>query len=136
VKWQPVTLIAHTTPCRPSYLFCTSAVFDNVDIDDIARIALAWEQKWGFIRGGDIAARERRWQMGNSLTVLSSERIGELAKELVDKARENSLDPTLDSPFALLAKDNDIMWSGGEPAMFEIPLIRSFHIAYLTHPEM
>lgn len=91
-----------------------TVVFDNVDIDDIAKIALAWEQKWGFIRGGDIAARERRWKMGNSLSVLSSERIGELAKELVDKARENSLDRVVDSPFALLAKDNDIMWSGGE----------------------
>ena len=71
----------------PSNLY--PAVFDNVDIDDIAKIALAWEQKWGFIRGGDIAARERRWQMGNSLTVLSSERIGELAKELVGLSKLN-----------------------------------------------
>jgi hypothetical protein len=89
-------------------------VFDNVDIDDIAKIALEWEQRWGFIRGGDIAARERRWEMGNSLTLLSSEKIGDLAMELCNKARENSLDSSIDSPFALLAKDNDIMWSGGK----------------------
>jgi protein phosphatase PTC7 len=51
--------------------------------------------------------------MGNSLTVLSAERIPALAEALCEKAREASLDPTLDSPFALLAKENDIMWSGG-----------------------
>jgi hypothetical protein len=52
--------------------------------------------------------------MGNSLTVLSAEYIPSLlAEALCEKAREASLDPTLDSPFALLAKDNDIMWSGG-----------------------
>jgi hypothetical protein len=108
-------------------------VFDNVDIDDIAKIALAWEQKWGFIRGGDIAARERRWQMGNSLSVLSSERIGELATELVHKARENSLDSAVDSPFALLAKDNDIMWSGGETTIFGMtPSARLVHAHILT----
>jgi hypothetical protein len=90
-------------------------VFDNVDIDDIAKIALEWEQRWGLIRGGDIAGRERRWEMGNSLTLLSNEKIGDLAKELCEKARENSLDSSIDSPFALLAKDNDIMWSGGKP---------------------
>ena len=47
------------------------------------------------------------------LTLLSSERIHELAEALCQKARENSLDSATDSPFALLAKDNDIMWSGG-----------------------
>jgi protein phosphatase PTC7 len=88
-------------------------VFDNVDIDDITKIALKWEQGVGLIRGGDIAAREKRWAMGNSLTILSSEKVGSLATELCEKARENSLDSSKDSPFALLAKDNDIMWSGG-----------------------
>jgi protein phosphatase PTC7 len=94
-------------------IMATDGLFDNVDIDDIAKVALEWEQKNGFIRGGDIVARERRWKMGNSLTVLSAERIPALAEALCEKAREASLDPTLDSPFALLAKENDIMWSGG-----------------------
>jgi hypothetical protein len=103
-------------------------VFDNVDIDDIAKVALEWEQRWGFIRGGDIAARERRWEMGNSLTLLSSEKIRDLAKDLCEKARENSLDSTIDSPFALLAKDNDIMWSGGTSRVsLPIQLLFSFH---------
>ena len=38
-----------------------------------------------------------------------------LAKEIVDKARAMSLDKNRDSPFALLAKENDIMWGGGMP---------------------
>ena len=38
-----------------------------------------------------------------------------LAVEIVEKAREMSLDKNRDSPFALLAKENDIMWGGGMP---------------------
>lgn len=95
-------------------IMATDGLFDNVDIDDIAAIALEWEQKYGFIRGGDISARERRWKMGNSLTLLSAEGAPCLAEELCKKARANSLDASVDSPFAILAKENDIMWSGGQ----------------------
>ena len=38
-----------------------------------------------------------------------------LARALVLKARELSLDKRRDSPFAVLAKENDILWSGGMP---------------------
>lgn len=38
-----------------------------------------------------------------------------LARSLADAAYKNSLDTTVDSPFALLAKDNDILYSGGVP---------------------
>ena len=34
---------------------------------------------------------------------------------LASRAQELSLDSTVDSPFALLAKDNDILWGGGRP---------------------
>lgn len=95
-------------------LFNLLTVFDNVDVDDIAKAALKWEQTVGLIRGGDIAARDKRWASGNSLTLLSSEKVGGLANELCELARENSLDNSKDSPFAMLAKDNDIMWSGGK----------------------
>ena len=95
-------------------IMATDGLFDNVDVDEIAEIALEWEQQFGFIRGGDILARERRWAMGNSLSLLSSEVIGDLAVKLCEKAREKSLDTTTDSPFAILAKENDIMWSGGK----------------------
>lgn len=94
-------------------IMATDGLFDNVDIDEIAAIALEWEQQNGFVRGGDIDSREKRWFIGNSLTDLSYERIPHLSEVLVKKARENSLDSTTDSPFALLAKENDIMWSGG-----------------------
>lgn len=96
-------------------LMATDGLFDNVDIDDIAKIALDWEQDNGFIRGGDIIEREKRWSAGNSMTLQSSEQIGELAQRLCIQARENSLDNSIDSPFAILAKENDIMWSGGMP---------------------
>lgn len=38
-----------------------------------------------------------------------------LAEKLVRTAREFSLDSSKDSPFAVLAKENDIMWGGGMP---------------------
>jgi protein phosphatase PTC7 len=95
-------------------IMATDGLFDNVEIDDIAKYGLEWEQQCGFIRGGDIAARERRWEMGNSLTLMSSEHVTDLAKGLCEKAREVSLNSTIDSPFAILAKENDIMWSGGK----------------------
>lgn len=96
-------------------IMATDGLFDNVNLDDITKIALKWEQSVGLIRGGDIAARERRWAMGNSLTLLSAEKVEDLATQLCEKARENSLDKIIDSPFAMLAKDNDILWSGGMP---------------------
>ena len=95
-------------------IMATDGLFDNVDVDDILSVVLEWEQNCGFIRSGDIAARERRWAMGNSLTGISAETIGDLARSLALKARENSLSNE-DSPFAILAKENDIMWSGGMP---------------------
>lgn len=94
-------------------IMASDGLFDNVDIDDITKVGLEWEQQVGLIRGGDIAAREKRWQMGNSLTLLSKERVFDLASDLCDMAREKSLDSLTDSPFAILAKENDIMWSGG-----------------------
>lgn len=96
-------------------IMATDGLFDNVDVDDICATALAWEQSCGFIRGGDITAREARWAMGNSLTGISAETITDLAQELTSLARENSLNNEVDSPFAILAKENDIMWSGGMP---------------------
>lgn len=96
-------------------IMATDGLFDNVEVDDIASLALAWEQENGFIRSGDIVAREKRWAMGNSLTELSADTIESLAMRLCRKARENSLKRDVDSPFAILAKENDIMWSGGMP---------------------
>jgi len=38
-----------------------------------------------------------------------------LAERLARRAQELSLDRNVDSPFALLAKENDILWGGGRP---------------------
>jgi len=96
-------------------IMATDGLFDNVEAEDIVKIALEWEQETGFIKGGDIVSREKRWASGGSMTIQSSQAIGRLAKALCDKARENSLNSSVDSPFAILAKENDIMWSGGMP---------------------
>jgi len=96
-------------------IMATDGLFDNVDIEDIAQIALDWEQKSGFIDGGGNNSRNKRWSLGNSLTNVSAKSIPQLADILCQRARDNSLDSTIDSPFALLAKENDIMWSGGMP---------------------
>lgn len=95
-------------------IMATDGLFDNVDIDDIASIALEWEQENKFIDGAGINGRNKRWASGKSLTELSARAIPSLADILCQKARDNSLDSSIDSPFALLAKENDIMWSGGE----------------------
>jgi protein phosphatase PTC7 len=115
-------------------IMATDGLFDNVDIDDIATVALEWEQKNGFIRAGDIVARERRWKMGNSLTLVSAEGVTSLAEELCKKARENSLNASVDSPFAILAKENDIMWSGGKNLVWHVATYRaSFLPSFFLH---
>ncbi|KAL7534188.1 hypothetical protein ACHAXR_005708 [Thalassiosira sp. AJA248-18] len=96
-------------------IMATDGLFDNVDIDDITKIALHWEQQSGFIDAGGVDGRKKRWSLGQSLTDLSARSIPNLAELLCQKARLASLDNTIDSPFALLAKENDIMWSGGMP---------------------
>ena len=41
--------------------------------------------------------------------------VEELASRLAHRAQQLSLDGETDSPFAILAKDNDICWGGGRP---------------------
>lgn len=96
-------------------IMASDGLYDNVDIDEISQITLDWETKHSFIRGNDLKAREKRWGMGNSMSDLSFEKIPALADTLCKRARDLSLDNTVDSPFAILAKENDIMWSGGKP---------------------
>ena len=83
-------------------ILATDGLFDNLHLDDIVAEVEDWEN--------------------NELGVPSKTNVGEfndctskLAKRLVEKAREYSLDSSRDSPFALLAKENDIMWGGGMP---------------------
>jgi len=96
-------------------ILATDGLFDNLDVDDICQMALEWEEECGFICSGDIVSREKRWAMGNSLTDISADKIPDLAQRIAIRARENSINNQVDSPFAILAKENDIMWSGGMP---------------------
>ena len=102
---------------RGDIILCaTDGLFDNVATDEISRICFAWELENGFVdENGDIMRRQKRWNRGYTRNDASRRNIGELAKRLTDRARELSLDKMTDSPFAILAKDNDIMWSGGMP---------------------
>lgn len=94
---------------RPGDLIvmATDGLFDNVELDDINKIALEWEKKHNFVRNGDVCQ--------TTMALESSKAVQDLSMTLVERARENSLDNTTDSPFAMLAKENDIMWSGGMP---------------------
>lgn len=50
------------------------------------------------------------------LEIVSKEpEVEKMTKKLVEKAYELSLDQSRDSPFARLAKENDLMWGGGMP---------------------
>lgn len=58
----------------------------------------------------------------------------DLAKTLTLKAREYSLDANKDSPFALLAKENDIMWGGGMPDDTTVVVMRVVNTNYQPPP--
>ena len=69
----------------------------------------------------EITSWEQRWFPTSTVEELQSpsargeEAMQALARNIVLKARELSIDKKRDSPFAVLAKDNDILWSGGMP---------------------
>jgi protein phosphatase PTC7 len=87
-------------------VMATDGLFDNVELDEICSIALAWEKKW-FANGA--------YSSGLRAADFPEESVQELAMTLCKRARELSLDQKRDSPFAILAKENDIMWGGGMP---------------------
>ena len=82
-------------------ILATDGLFDNLDLDEIVAEVGAWEK----------SSKEASSSSSSS----SSQDIGALAEQLVQKARLLSLDKSRDSPFAILAKENDIMWGGGMP---------------------
>lgn len=84
----------------------TDGLFDNVELDEILSLSVAWEAEWF---GGPNKGR-RLDQPGAEAQAME-----DLARRLCFRARELSLDQTRDSPFAILAKENDIMWGGGMP---------------------
>ena len=87
-------------------LMATDGLFDNVDIDDITKLVLNWER--------DVGILTKNNEIVDS-TAKVENHSADLAKRLCELARENSLNSQLDGPFAILAKENDILWSGGMP---------------------
>jgi protein phosphatase PTC7 len=85
-------------------ILATDGLFDNIDLDDILDETSTWETAW-FDSG------ENSDMIHPQLPSAKGEQaLMELSEKLVRKARELSLDKHRDSPFALLAKENDIMW--------------------------
>ena len=102
-------------------VLATDGLFDNLDLNDLVSHIRDWEDEWF---GKMWLKYPLDKQMGIEGTDKDQEAMNALAKSLVLKARELSLDKTKDSPFALLAKDNDIMWSGGMPDDTTVVLAR------------
>ncbi len=94
----------------------TDGLFDNMELEEILFIARDWEQQ--FLDSDVYSAEKDRDNINPACTIL--------AKELCSRAREKMLDIDCDSPFALLAKENDVMWSGGMPDDCTVIVMRTF----------
>ena len=88
-------LVRHEYRCRWSYvaqvILATDGLFDNMDEEMMLELIHRWH--------GD---RDNRHRPSSS---------EELAQQLVDKALELSLDKSIDSPFATLAKEKSPSWT-------------------------
>lgn len=88
-------------------ILATDGLFDNLDLDEIVDEVSIWEQNY-LNNGSNCNPINNSSSNGNTPVQI-------LAEQLVRIARERSLDKHRDSPFAILAKENDIMWGGGMP---------------------
>ena len=82
-------------------------------IDEIVKFVSEWEEEYypKSKRLGGVSNKSNTTNIANSKSAVQI-----LAERLTNKAREYSIDTKRDSPFALLAKDNDVLWSqGGKP---------------------
>lgn len=86
-------------------VLATDGLFDNIDLNEIVHEVSKWEQENFSSKGRDLRTMNKE---GNQA-------MQDLAVRLVNTARTLSLDQSRDSPFAILAKENDIMWGGGMP---------------------
>lgn len=82
----------------------TDGLFDNMDLDDVITVVSQWEAKHF---PGANGVLDSSYQGHGAMQPL--------AQAMVEAARNFSLDSSRDGPFALLAKENDILWSGGMP---------------------
>jgi protein phosphatase PTC7 len=89
-------------------ILATDGLYDNLDLTEIVEQVHKWELEYfpsKSTTGEDLRLPSKK---GNQAVQALSERLVKLAREL-------SLMKDRDSPFAILAKENDIMWGGGMP---------------------
>eukprot|EP00595_Chromulina_sp_UTEXLB2642_P003399 CAMPEP_0196766210 /NCGR_PEP_ID=MMETSP1095-20130614/20555_1 /TAXON_ID=96789 ORGANISM="Chromulina nebulosa, Strain UTEXLB2642" /NCGR_SAMPLE_ID=MMETSP1095 /ASSEMBLY_ACC=CAM_ASM_000446 /LENGTH=417 /DNA_ID=CAMNT_0042126961 /DNA_START=455 /DNA_END=1708 /DNA_ORIENTATION=+ len=98
-------------------VLATDGLYDNIDLDEIVDIISEWESKYYSSTDSIYKPDSRGEEATNSL-----------AKRLVEQARLYSIDKNRDSPFAQLAKENDIMWGGGMPDDTTVIVARVFNV--------
>lgn len=100
---------AYATRPGDIVIVATDGLYDNVELNEIVDITRRWETAWfhGPNRGRNLPGRDRE--------SIEKQAMDNLATMLCHRARKLSIDKKIDSPFAQLAKENDIMWSGGMP---------------------
>ena len=93
-------------PVRPGdiLVLATDGLFDNMTEEQVVQVVQDDADSDLSSLGADKSAADA-----------AAGRLGALARRLAHRARELSLDTDVDSPFAVLAKDNDICWGGGRP---------------------
>jgi len=100
-------------------IIATDGLFDNVELDELCAATLAWEKKhFGGEKKRDLA------KSGATLNEVPEQVMQELAKDFCSLARKHAVDDQRDGPFAMLAKENDIMWSGGMPDDITVVVMR------------
>ena len=114
---RPSDATTFSVPVLPGdvILLATDGLFDNLELDEIVDEVAKWEDKWF----GKLYLKNEHPEFEQSC-------MDALSKQLVNKSRELSLLKNKDGPFALLAKDNDIMWSGGMPDDTTVVCARMF----------
>lgn len=92
-------------------ILATDGLYDNLDLNEIVDEVSEWElEHFPQDSSGGVNEATRKSPNADSARIMKA-----LAERLVNKARTLSLDKNRDSPFAILAKENDIMWGGGMP---------------------
>jgi len=114
---RPSDATTFSVPVLPGdvILLATDGLFDNLELDEIVDEVAKWEDKWF----GKLYLKNEHPEFEQSC-------MDALSEQLVNKSRELSLLKNKDGPFALLAKDNDIMWSGGMPDDTTVVCARMF----------
>eukprot|EP01041_Mallomonas_annulata_P009951 gene9951-20687_t len=97
-----------------------SGVFEtpaDADTDEIVAEVAAWELEYFPTTTPSSTTTNTETDQPQSQSSMSHQQkaVQVLSERLCHKARDLSLDGDRDSPFAVLAKENDIMWSGGMP---------------------